>query len=132
MTKCKNITDPSNKRDKDICYKDVAVVNRNFNICEKVEFISERIECYYAVAAANQDIGLCEKADVIYKDYTVDKERCYSDVAKAKQDETICTKISSDFKRSTCFWGVARVRKDVSLCEKVVYNKNDCYSSILK
>ena len=105
------------------CYRELAIINKNASLCEKIDTIGDRTICYLWVAIMTENSSLCKKAGIredapivgkcinilIKKDETKCKDYlCYSRIAAAKKDVSICEKIKGDqIGKDICYYMVA-------------------------
>ncbi|MBN2421394.1 hypothetical protein JXB27_03900 [Candidatus Woesearchaeota archaeon] len=137
---CKNIQDISAKH---VCYYQTAVINKNINICDEIDFggENERLQCYFNFVSNKY---WWDKSDEIKEEdcnkfpaNEPDKNTCLAfkerDVSRCgnnvncltffKQDMSFCSGKGSVLK--DCIRDRAMVNKDFSICETLSGEKRD-------
>jgi len=86
--------------------------------CEKIEGDSEKNYCIHDIAVVNENLTLCEKVEQI--DF-ISEEGCLIAIAYQTKSLDICTKIEQLVGRGyLCFGRIAVLEKDPEICNEIV------------
>jgi len=121
LNACEGLKDYWLKRS---CYKNVALINQNSSICEKIDCNEMKDECYLNIALVKKNEIVCEGIE--------DEEQmnnCYEGVAMADKDVSLCEGIEDDGKRNECYKNIALIKKDESICERIKENGYKFYEN---
>lgn len=113
---------------KNNCYRQMALTNRDSNLCKNIVGEKDKIDkCYYELAEEKGEIALCEQIA-----NQTDKRHCLVRVAVSKGDESLCAESWSTTDQKECFTGVAVKKGDSSVCDGLtnMVNKTQCYLSV--
>jgi hypothetical protein len=111
---------------KDECYMNIALENKNADVCNSINKSDNKIRC---LAATNNDPDLCQQiTDTLQQTY------CIQDTASTQQAAEACTMLpyDNDYNRNICYSKIARINKDVSYCDIICdepVDENRCESS---
>jgi len=164
LSNCDNIEenyqDLNTIRKKAECYTNIAVTNKDLDICEKAKnysVIGENVlsKCYGLIAVGTANFNICEKIednsdkgkcygyiainkkDISFCDNLTDYDAqgdCYTLFAEDTQDVDVCEKISGKAfgEKEWCYYYVAIATQDLSICNKISisYLTNECYNKI--
>lgn len=107
------------------CYYSFAILKKDKQICENIEYKLDRENCRRTLSISSamdqEDEEACENID----DYW-DKNRCYKTIAISKEDEKLCKKAGGE--EDSCFSEMSFVKMNKKLCDKTGDDKDDCYS----
>jgi hypothetical protein len=110
------------------CYEDVAIKNKNEELCSKVTVEWNQRNCYTQLAIDKKDNGICKKIKE-----TNFQDDCYVEYAKASGDVNQCYALMTESdKQDECFVWFAENKKSEKICEKIgnVTYKDDCYQKV--
>lgn len=127
-----------------LCYADVAVVERDEQLCERIGTKLMRENCFAKVAVEKQDRTLCDRfTQTEFNKYCVDavklaearsqrnskicesiteqslRDACVSSVAKATQNIELCNSVTGLISQATCFIHFAVTYSDLAICDKI-------------
>lgn len=106
---CERIVDNFSKS---VC---LAII-RGHEICGNMSSTESKDGCYMELAKVQKDFDLCEKLSNRYARYGTGE--CYIQIAKAKKDFSVCEKITGTKSKDDCYMELAKVNEDPSVCEK--------------
>lgn len=108
---------------KNRCYTGVAVLKKEFAICEKnIKTEETKTYCYMSVAAVSRSSEECKKfSDLVLKEN--DKQRilneCFTAAAYGSSDVELCKKVDGKVSQDRCVYRVALFKKDKALCARL-------------
>lgn len=119
------------KVERESCYFNIALANRNLEICRRIQNFSRKDGCLWRVNYFINDISVCEQIKkIIYKD------SCYSNLAVSTRDLSLCDKVEGlgmgtfvdPVTRDTCYVDVAEAKNYIGICDKITdeFLKNKC------
>jgi len=117
-----------NEKDKDRCYRDVAIVTQDLSLCGKVQSSDWKDGCFRIIAEYLKDVTICSNVN-----HSHVLEVCYQKVAESKKDDSICNMIvNDDTTRKICLLNVAQSNQELTTCD---YFENDidkfyCYKQV--
>lgn len=118
---------------KDICYKEVAIYQKDFSICDMITdaalfYSGIGTSCYKGVARERKDIVECDDPNLKLPELG----DCYAGVAEGKEDYTLCDNIKQSLDRQKCYGNVAFILKDKTICDKIEHSiiKEQCLMNI--
>ncbi|MFH0833299.1 MAG: hypothetical protein V1889_01515 [archaeon] len=118
--------------ERDICYKDVAIYQKDFSICDMMTqaallYSGVGTNCYRGVAKERKNINEC--SDISNQNL---KEYCYFGVAEGKSDYTICDNIDYSINKQNCYMVIAVNLKDRTICDRIEHDsiKQQCYMNL--
>ncbi|MCR4335292.1 MAG: hypothetical protein NUV57_02025 [archaeon] len=117
----------SNDAKVDSCLIDLAKVEKNDSLCEKITLLSKD-RCYLDVGVLKKEEVICGKIES-----TSVKEECLSEVGLKTNDASTCAKIiSSQEKRDACYYNSGRQNKNSETCKKIFDSttRDECYISV--
>jgi len=83
--------------EKDNCYQQYAMQNKEVSTCEKISNLNYKDSCYQNLASSLSDPMLCEKIKSAPQ-----KDSCYFNIAINFRDTKYCDKISSESQKQNC------------------------------
>ncbi len=122
------------------CYKDIAKIKKNSEICNRL-VSNSKLECIKEMALYLNDTAYCDEIPKGYKFGSLDyeyamhfKAECYTDYAIKNNNMSYCEVVDVGDSVFDCYNKFAIVNKDPSICEKIkttgTYNKGWCYSNM--
>lgn len=132
--------------EKEECFEEVAVLKKDYKICEKIkktDNIGEHynvnyLSCYRRVGFYSEDKNICSKIGQVQGLKSLGHEEnpanyidyCYYNVAKYRKDSSLCAQIISLSFRNSCYFDVANYKNDSSICSQITGNeklRNSCF-----
>ncbi|UCG95475.1 MAG: hypothetical protein JSV92_00260 [archaeon] len=128
ILECEEMEEPY----KSHCYRDAALEQNNFKLCEKMNKSFDISNCYSRVSG---NIGAIEgiNTDICEEIPTqLEKDMCYKFIGTAKRDASLCEKITTSSEKDSCFYAIALFQKDASVCDKILSKteRESCLSSV--
>ena len=123
-------TNCDGRKNKDACFHNLAVAEKNSIHCENIIKQISADNCYGAVASHTGEVTLLEKINDVKS-----KEDWTQEVAYKNRDPLLCEQISTSVKRNSCLHSLSRFQGGIpEICEKILedkYNvKGQCYFDI--
>lgn len=114
----------SNEKKQGVCFFNLAKIENNNEICEKIKDYSTGRDCYYYFAIKDKNIELCDK--------TEEKEQsCYEKILEEVTSEETCNRIGRSY-RNNCYYRLAVKEKRIDFCFKADDALKNCCDEILK
>lgn len=128
--------------EKDKCYYNYSIIEKNISLCDKIVIKDGKYACYIEIAKIEENFSICNlipaNNDYAYEcTQTVsrwgrlsvcenlssqdDKDACIYQVAYNRKDETVCGLIINLInKKNSCYRLIAWWKKDKSICENII------------
>lgn len=116
------------EHDKNYCYTEYGILQKNSVICGYITDVRDQRECYIGVALETGDYKPC--LNILDKNYRDNK--CLYLLAKRTLDDTICEHITSEYEHDECYIVMAQKFADPSYCVEIVddYALDQCYLTV--
>ena len=97
------------------CYKKIAIVKNNTELCEEIKDQLTKDKCYGELARLRKDYSLCEKLKIEEYDdglsINAPKSDCFIDIALLTKDRSVCEKMNDSYFEQRCLGLIASATK---------------------
>jgi uncharacterized membrane protein len=112
------------------CYNEVGILTNDYNLCAvKIKSQDLRDQCFKEVGIARRDYNLC-KVRIIDQNL---KDECFKEIGIATKDSNLCdVRIQNQTLKEECFVEIAIAMNDYRLCDEVIdlHEKGKCFKVI--